>query len=635
MQLNADSIIYYSDTSILQAFGHVKLKTGKDTFYGDSVYYSTDLKLGIGFNAETNQEKGRIIGKEIYRDSGNVIYVKGGIFTSCDKNPPHYVFASKKMKLIKDNMAIVEPLVLKIHSVPVFAVPFWFFPVKTGRKSGLLTPHIGSNSYDGKYIRNIAYYLVLNNYADITFSMDLIEKRGARFGISGVYNLYKHFNGTITYTRAEEFWPRAMRWSISGHHEQKFPHNTRFTSSFEYYSDYNYENDYAQTTVDWLKKEMHSYASLSKTTKFFTSSASIDDRINPVTKERITDMPLVNLYFSSFNIWKLRAGYSASFLYKRTKDSVSTTSRWGQRNAASFSYAFSLFRYIRFTDILSSNWSVIDRDTSQKRFAFIKGVSFSQGIKTTLYGYSVFKIGPIEKIRHTFNPSVSLSYTPEIENPVCDFNYGSIPVRNESVNFQAGNRFDAKIGEKAVHLFDLNLSSSCNLLKEENKFSDININGSLSQSLPISIRGNAIYAVYDKKISSYGGNIGFHSIIRLFKNDFSEQDSSTSQNKISFSINYNFNRQADNSNQNLQINANYNLTKTISGSAAAAYDLAKGQFLSRSFSLVKDLHCWEAMFSYTKYGTKWDYNFRIWIKKLPDIKVEKGLVQSILPESAR
>lgn len=54
-------------------------------------------------------------------------------------------------------------------------------------------------------------------------------------------------------------------------------------------------------------------------------------------------------------------------------------------------------------------------------------------------------------------------------------------------------------------------------------------------------------------------------------------------------------------------------------SSSAYYDLVKRELIQHSFSLYRDLHCWELRFEYSSRGT---YYFRVNIKDIQDIKYE-------------
>jgi lipopolysaccharide assembly outer membrane protein LptD (OstA) len=74
------------------------------------------------------------------------------------------------------------------------------------------------------------------------------------------------------------------------------------------------------------------------------------------------------------------------------------------------------------------------------------------------------------------------------------------------------------------------------------------------------------------------------------------------------------------------INLGFNLTKNWKISYRARLDLVEKDFVSQDFVFYRDLHCWEARFTWTPRGPYKRFHFRISIKSpmLRDIKVEKG-----------
>ena len=54
------------------------------------------------------------------------------------------------------------------------------------------------------------------------------------------------------------------------------------------------------------------------------------------------------------------------------------------------------------------------------------------------------------------------------------------------------------------------------------------------------------------------------------------------------------------------------------------YDLMEKEVVGQSYTVVRDLHCWEAQFRRSFDLGIWEYYFRIAIKDLPEIFYERG-----------
>jgi len=635
-RLKADSIIYFEDSSVIKAYGNATLITGKDSFFGDSLYYNTKLKTGFAFEGYTLREKGKIWGNMAYKDSLDNIYIKNGFYTTCDKDTPHYYFQAKYMKVEKRKMAIAKPVILKVHNVPLFIVPFWMFPVKEGRKSGFLTPHIGYNSYSGKYFRNLAYYFVINNYMDVTASVDIVENVGVRGNIDLVYKLYKHFGGEIKYSRAENFWPRRTEWSIKGWHSHILPWHTMLEARVDYVSSYDYYNQYSETRVEWLKKELYSYITLRRAFLPVPFTLTIDDRIRPDRKTRESLLPSFQYSLPPFSILNLR--FSGGLLRKRVEDSLTTYIHEGIRNDVSMGYNNTLFHYIRLNTSFKSAFNILPKDTQNIRFTLQKSALLKESLSTTLYGFSIFGIpfAGIKKFVHILSPQIAFSYVPAIKNDSVVFQYGTLYSPGKQLLISLQNTFLAKTDSGKIPLFSLNLSTSYNF--EAKKWNNVPITFSISEKLPVKIRGNVSYNTDKKALEN--PSLFASSSFKLplpqtsFESTAHDTDSTiihSITNSLSLNVNYSLTKTALFTSQTVSLSGGFKLSPSLSGSFATSYDLSKGKYLSKSISLKKDLHCWELTFSYNKYGNIWDYNFRIFIKKIPDIKIDKGFLKDLLP----
>jgi lipopolysaccharide assembly outer membrane protein LptD (OstA) len=87
-----------------------------------------------------------------------------------------------------------RPIVLNIGDVPVAVLPMIVAPLKSGRKSGILTPKFGGDQVQGFYMKNLGFYWAASDYWDATLKADIIEGAEARFERTS-------FNGLIRYKK--------------------------------------------------------------------------------------------------------------------------------------------------------------------------------------------------------------------------------------------------------------------------------------------------------------------------------------------------------------------------------------------------------------------------------------------------
>jgi hypothetical protein len=108
----------------------------------------------------------------------NTFYGLDGAVTTCDDSFPHYHFSVHELKFVTKHVLVGRPAVLYIADVPVMWLPFVVQDLRTGRRSGILTPQIGvselirnSPSYR-RHVENIGYYFALNDYTDFSTWLD-------------------------------------------------------------------------------------------------------------------------------------------------------------------------------------------------------------------------------------------------------------------------------------------------------------------------------------------------------------------------------------------------------------------------------------------------------------------------------
>jgi small conductance mechanosensitive channel len=77
------------------------------------------------------------------RGHETAFYARNASITSFDDSIPDYHFQAKEVKMISKNIMVARPAVLYIGEVPVMWLPFIFQDMRSGRRSGVLTPRFG------------------------------------------------------------------------------------------------------------------------------------------------------------------------------------------------------------------------------------------------------------------------------------------------------------------------------------------------------------------------------------------------------------------------------------------------------------------------------------------------------------
>jgi hypothetical protein len=196
--------------------GKPTFKEGEQTFTASKLRYNFKTYKGIIYDGQTIfdglnvvSRKGKFFGAGQDSTARNTVYSRSAIFSTCDLDEPHFGIRSNKQKIIQDKVAVVGPSNIEIGGVPTpIWLPFGFFPLKTGKNTGLIFP----NNYEysdrwGFGLRTIGWYFPINDYMDLKVTGDIYLKGTFRIDAASEYRKrYKYSGGAavgFAYQRGE------------------------------------------------------------------------------------------------------------------------------------------------------------------------------------------------------------------------------------------------------------------------------------------------------------------------------------------------------------------------------------------------------------------------------------------------
>jgi lipopolysaccharide assembly outer membrane protein LptD (OstA) len=242
-------------------------KEGTEVIRGLRMTYNIKTKKGTVVSGKTAFEKGFYRGECIRQMGKDVLGVSRGTYTTCDRENPHYHFYSRRMKVLVNDKVIAKPLIFYVADVPVFYLPFAILPIKKGRHSGILTPRYGSSSYDGRFIRNVGYYMATSDYWDATSKASFFEKTGWLLESDFRYALRYRFRGSVAGSYKDE-WRSGervkRRWDLRLSHSQTLDPTLSFRGSAHFASDKTYMKDTSLHPIDRMNRTMRSDLFLNK-----------------------------------------------------------------------------------------------------------------------------------------------------------------------------------------------------------------------------------------------------------------------------------------------------------------------------------------------------------------------------------
>jgi hypothetical protein len=541
------------DSTTKRYKGLPKMKDGGEEYHGTELAYNFKTKKGRINVGETTIDQGYYHGDDIKKVDVDVLFVKNGRYTTCDKADPDYFFASPKMKVMMKDKVVGEPVYFYIADVPVFALPFAIFPNKGGRRSGIIIPAYGEDNR-GRYLRHLGYYWAMNDYMDWTLKTDLYQKGGYTFNSMYQYGIRDQFRGSLTgeyrnISTGENSDPGRVRqtaYNVNITHSQTFDPTTRLDANFTFASDNSYQN-----TIDLnqaLNQSISSNATLSKSLDDLNSiSLSISRQQNLRDGTSQEKLPAISFTHSqsypfrrdnAFDeaspdlSWYENIGLSYNLSGESDKnkplralthmkrspgsselDTVQAfeTDRM-QSTAANVSVSiapklgyFTISPSLSYSDqrtFTSNDVPIYDADSTDvaydnQRTATRAGtVSTGVSISTRLYGIMQPQALGIAAVRHTLTPSLSFSYQKQ-------FIGENLPPKHMYMTLGLGNNFEmkttptdtAKEGSK-YQLMNINTGLSYDFSADSLHFAPINVDFRTALGSFLNISGNATYDLY-------------------------------------------------------------------------------------------------------------------------------------------
>lgn len=501
MTVYSDSIHYHVGMHRLTATGDVLFVSGEQNVIGSLLQYDIDTRKGWMRTARTKIENGFFWARELWLVKERVINARTGYYTTCDQDPPHYCFLGPRTKLLVGDVAIAEPVVFKLLGIPVLAAPFWLVPVSTKRKSGLMSFKVGSTKDQGMYAKNLAYYWVINDYADATFYCDVMTRKGIQPRLEAVYIVNPYARGSIQSSFIQEWDTQQRRYSVNAAHNSRFFLGTELAAKADYISDQSYAPDYAEERLEWLKQDVSSYAELTRNFgRIARSAVRVEYQNDFARHRRFLALPSARVSFSARPLplgWTVSPSISVGNTVTAYSDSLGTdtasiTSRNGRAALGISSPQYSIGRAGNLA--MSGNLSLselrswqggtvasgsrpaalgFNLQTSQKlagSFNFYEDLGFARSDNLTdtvnavpdysaslSSSFSLFRVYGVQAlgmhgILHTARPTARIAYAPQVEKSGF---FGRVtPLRPSAagIDLALDNGFEAKVGDESNKL---------------------------------------------------------------------------------------------------------------------------------------------------------------------------------------
>jgi LPS-assembly protein len=452
--------------------GLPKMVQSDNTMTSDSLIYDIKTQKGLTHNTITNTGDMFVHVEKMKKITPEEYYGLRGVFTTCNLDTPHFAFRTNRMKIINKKMAITGPIHPEFEGVPIpIYIPFGFFPLSTGRHSGLLPPQFTANDQAGIGLEGLGYYKVLNDNFDVIMRTNLYSYGGWLLNIIPEYRVRYRYSGTFNFTLqntrlladlGKDAYTTSRTFNFSWSHsvDSKARPGTNFSANVNIastkYNQYllnnptaNYNNQLG-SSVTYSKTWNGIYnLTISGTHNQDNISRIVNVSLPNIAFTAPTIYPLANKNFIGEQKWyeKLGVGlsttisgnasfYDSLFSFKRLTD----TFQWGAQNSIPISLTLPIKGPVQISPGVSLSNRLYSRkmflrynyinnriDTAaiQKGFYQANDLSFSLSLATAIFGtFQGFgKTSTLMGIRHVIRPTISISYKPDLSGAY----YYSIP----------------------------------------------------------------------------------------------------------------------------------------------------------------------------------------------------------------
>jgi lipopolysaccharide assembly outer membrane protein LptD (OstA) len=445
---------------------------GSQTFESSEMRYNFKSKRGLSKEVKTQEGGGYLHGSVVKRDTSEIIYIKNGMYTTCEYDDPHFHIHAGKMKVIPQDKIITGPAYLSIADVPTpLAVPFGFFPNSESRSNGLIIPSYGEAVNQGFYLSRGGYYFGLNDNMDFALTGDVYTRGTWATYLNSRYVKRYRFNGnySIDFVNSKfsnKEYPdyfSARTFNVKWRHTQdaKARPGSAFSADVNAGSSKNFRNNLQSNSTNYLQSQLNSSIRYSKTfdnTPFSFSAAASG---NQNTQTEIISIRAPEASFNMARIFPFKGkvpASSTSFKSKAGIDKIGINASTdfsnklvgkedtlfnnfdnrmlknmdnGIRTQSTASTSIKLLKYLTLSPSTShrivayrkttqKEWNSDSNRIDTKKLTGIDGFydgSASLSLSTVVYGTYLYKSETIKAMRHQVTPTASVSYRPDYSDP--------------------------------------------------------------------------------------------------------------------------------------------------------------------------------------------------------------------------
>ncbi len=444
-------------------------KEGEKEYYTDTIWYNFTSKKARIKKVITQEGDGFLHGDRVKKLENNTFFIKGGSYTTCNYEEPHFRIKTNKTKVISGDKIVTGPAYLEILDVPTpLVLPFGFFPTETRRRSGIIIPTWGNNFERGYFLKDGGYYWAASDFYDLTVKGEIYTMGGWGLTLGSNYNKRYAFNGNFLanynkikigregFTENGGTFRNSTDFRVAWTHNQdpKARPDLRFTASVNIATGTYFQNTQQQAN-QVLTSQLNSNIAIQKSWIGKPYSLSVNLGHSQNIQQNTISLTLPKLAFNVNRFtpfkkesrigeskWYEDIGVNYSFQAENrintnldddifSEQNLARNARYGAQHISSIQTNMKLFKYWTFSPSINMNnrWygsrlsynyidstGILDIDTVA---GFNNAFDFALrgNLATKVYGQFNYR-GKVRAIRHVLTPSIGFNYSPDFSDPV-------------------------------------------------------------------------------------------------------------------------------------------------------------------------------------------------------------------------
>lgn len=162
------------------------------TLAGEELDFDFDSKLGTlkqgRVSVSSSFSRFSVTGSKIEKIGQGHFLIKDGDFTTCVDCPSSWTISGTEIDAEFEEYAFVKNAMVKVNGVPIAWIPYFVFPLKQKRQTGLLAPQFDFNATYG-FLFTLPFFWAASPYADVTLYPSYHTKRGYLVATEAKYKI--------------------------------------------------------------------------------------------------------------------------------------------------------------------------------------------------------------------------------------------------------------------------------------------------------------------------------------------------------------------------------------------------------------------------------------------------------------